>query len=139
MWTSLSFTPRATRRFGQPVPEHLTVIFAPLGARTVRREICAPLVVSTPLTRTSGNGRIRFAALFGAAAAGACTCSVGSGCATGWTGAGAGGSTTGGVGGTVGTGVGTGVGAGAGVFGGAGAGFATAAVAADIFHTRSRG
>src|SRR6478609_1581100 len=139
MWTVLRLTARSTRRFGQPVPEHLTVIFAPLGARTVRREISAPLVVSTPLTRTSGNGRIRFAAVCGAAAAGVCACSVGSDCATGWTGGGAGGSTTGGVGVTVGAGGGTGVAVGAGVLGGAGAGLATAAVGADSFHTRSRG
>src|SRR6478609_4685956 len=110
---------RLTRRFGHPLPKQLIVIFAPLGARTVRREICAPLANTTPLMRTVGNGRIRLAVVWGAAAAGGGACSVGNG-GTG-TGGGAG----------VGTGGGTGVAAG-------GGGLVTAAVAGDIFHVRSR-
>src|SRR3954447_2930956 len=127
MWIALRRGERTTRRFGHPVPEHLTVIRARLGARTVRREICAPRMVSTPLMRTTGKGFIRLACVGAATTvAGTGACSVGSGCATGWTGAGAGGVTTGG-------GVGVAVGA------GAGAGLATGAVAGDNFHTRSRG
>src|SRR4051794_27248942 len=115
MWTTLRLIVRVTRRFGQPVPEHLIVIFARLGALTVRREICAPLVVRTPLMRTTGNGLMRFAPVWGGAATtvfGTAACWVGSGCATGWTGAGAGCTTAGGVG--VGVTVGAGAGAGAG-------------------------
>src|SRR3954447_15325890 len=48
----------AMRLAGQPPPEHLSVIRAPLGAVTVRRWILAPPTVRTPLTRTSGNGLI---------------------------------------------------------------------------------
>src|SRR6187431_716616 len=103
---------RLTRRFGHPLPKQLIVIFAPRGARTVRREICAPSANTTPLMRTVGNGLIRFAAVWGAGAAGAGACSVGNG------GTGTAGSTTGG-----GAGVGAGVGA------GGGGGLVTAAVA----------
>src|SRR6478609_5506685 len=48
----------AIRLAGQPLPAHLRVIRAPLGAFTVRRWIFAPPTVRTPLTRTSGNGLI---------------------------------------------------------------------------------
>src|SRR5688572_7209843 len=109
---------RLTRRFGHPLPKQLIVILAPRGARTVRREICAPLANRRPLMRTVGNGLMRVAAVCGAGAAGAGDCSVGSG----GTGAGAG----------LGTGVGAGVGA------GGAAGLLTAAVAGDIFLARSR-
>src|SRR3954466_5853064 len=111
MWTELCFAPRrATRCLGQPAPEQRVVIRALLGARTVRREICAPSIVSTPLMRTIGNGFIRFARLWRGAAAtvvGTGACWVGKGCGTGWTGTGAGGWGTGG--GGVGVGVGVGV------------------------------
>jgi hypothetical protein len=52
-----SFTACATRRAGQPLPAHTTVMRAPRGARTVSRVTCAPEAVSRPLMRMTGNGR----------------------------------------------------------------------------------
>src|SRR4051794_1620724 len=55
-WTIL--VALAIRRVGQPPPAHFKVILAPAGARTVSRVRWAPPTVSTPLTRTIGNGLI---------------------------------------------------------------------------------
>src|SRR3954452_19759410 len=54
----MTFAALANRLVGQPPPAHLSVMFAPFGAVTVRRWIFAPPTVRTPLTRTTGKGRI---------------------------------------------------------------------------------
>src|SRR6478752_5485618 len=141
----------ATDLRGQPLPEHLTVIFAPFGALTDRTWMFAPLVVNRPRMRTTGSGLNIFAFLVSAAPSTPPDGAVGSGCAVGATsgvgctprsnvGVGAGvGALTGvltgvavGVGVLTGVGVGvgvlTGVGVGVGVFTGVGVGVATGTV-----------
>ena len=109
---------RDQRLAGQLRPLQRTEILAVRGARTVKREIFAPLDVSVPRMRTTGNGRItrrlrevscRTSPLVGTGVAG--TSNVGSGVGVG---VGVGATVGAGVGVAVGRGVGTGVGVGAG-------------------------
>src|SRR4051812_5159756 len=80
----------ATRRTGQPRPEHSSAIRAPFGAVTVSSEMFAPLLVRTPRTRTSGYGLIIWGRFSVAPRTTPGTDDrevswLGSGCAVGWT------------------------------------------------------
>ena len=101
------------------------------GARTEKREIFAPRLVSVPRMRTTGNGRItrrwrevscRTSPLVGTGVAG--TSNVGAGVGVG-------------VGVAVGIAVGTGVGRGVGTGVGAGVGVAAGATVEDVVVNRS--
>src|SRR5689334_22025849 len=98
---------RATDLRGQPLPEHRTVIFAPLGALTESTWMFAPLVVNRPLIRTTGYGLSIFGFLVSDAPSTSPAGAAGSGCATGAT-SGVGCAPTSNAGDGVGTGVVTG-------------------------------
>src|SRR4051794_15749074 len=112
------FHGRDQRLAGQLRPLQRTTIVALRGARTEKSEILAPLEVSVPRMRTTGNGRMtrrwrevscRTSPLVGTGVAG--TSKVGGGAGVG-VGVGVGIGVGVAVGATVGTGVGAGVGAG---------------------------
>ena len=65
------------RREGQSLPRHVTVTLEPRGARTLNSVTRAPPAVSTPLIRTTGNGRRSLGGRAGVATGAAITAGTG--------------------------------------------------------------